>query len=361
MSVLQRWTSVAWEVVQGVSFEQWGLLILLLLAAGALYFAWRASRSGGRSTAAAERAVSLSEEQRALAEEQRTLAEEQLRLAREQAEMRPDLSVYPESDEQVLLLREEPPKERRSPSQSGTRSLLTKESPPRYQGPGPHGDVVFRLHNDGKTTATNVRGWFYFDAERLKPIDPDDIIFRTSLSVRGPSLVSGLSFEEVAEDGLYEVTMHESSISPGTYNTYRIPVVFLSSGLTRIEYSVVCNEGASAEGVLVVRVPSLEERSRRLKVGASRLSDEELREVKERVWRICCEEWEHSKGSLLDRLDSAVVYERLVAEGVELPDYALIEVLALLQDRIVTGPYFRRSEEDIRKHGGMMIMVVEDI
>jgi hypothetical protein len=32
-----------------------------------------------------------------------------------------------------------------------------------------------------------------------------------------------------------------------------------------------------------------------------------------------------------------------------------------LHDRIETFPLFRRSAEDIRKHGGMMIMVLEDI
>jgi hypothetical protein len=66
-----------------VSIEAWGVLIggaSLLLSAGALFYAWRASRSGDRSAAASERAVSVSEEQ--------------LRLAREQAEMRPNLAVY---------------------------------------------------------------------------------------------------------------------------------------------------------------------------------------------------------------------------------------------------------------------------
>lgn len=58
-----------------MSTEQWGLIVgvlSMLLAAGAVYFARRSSRSG-------ERAVNLSEEQ--------------LRLAREQAEMRPELVV----------------------------------------------------------------------------------------------------------------------------------------------------------------------------------------------------------------------------------------------------------------------------
>jgi hypothetical protein len=282
--------------------------------------------------------------------------------------MRPNLSVYLEDDEEVLVVTEEPLKSRPRPKreQYGVLPIprtYDEPSPPTYQGPGPHGDVLFRLHNDGKTTATNVRGWLRFEAARLKPIDSDDLEFRSRYSRTSAVAASGLSFEGALEGGFYEVTLHESSLSPGEHVTYEIPAVFRASGPTRIEYSVVCNEGSSAEGVLEARVPSFEERSRRLQVGTSGLSDEELRDLSERVWTIFSEEWEHSEDSQLYGVDSAVVNERLATEGVKVPDYALHEALELLlqeqNHRLKTRPYPRASEEDIRKHGGVVMEVVE--
>jgi hypothetical protein len=52
VKAIKHWAAAAWEAMQGLSFEQWGILASLLLGAGsllvgagALYYAWKASRS----------------------------------------------------------------------------------------------------------------------------------------------------------------------------------------------------------------------------------------------------------------------------------------------------------------------------
>ena len=67
------------EATQGLGAQEWGLIVSILLAAGALYYAWRSSRSGERSVELAERSMEVSE--RALA-----TSEEQLRIARDETE-----------------------------------------------------------------------------------------------------------------------------------------------------------------------------------------------------------------------------------------------------------------------------------
>ncbi|MGH3146767.1 MAG: hypothetical protein ACRDTR_13310, partial [Rubrobacter sp.] len=236
--------------------------------------------------------------------------------------------------------------------------LRIPESPPRYQGAGPHGEIRFRLHNDGSTAASNVHVWIQFASERLKPIDPDDLVFDAPIMAAGHLEDHGMEVDDAPEDGVYTVRLSEKEKSPGAYRTFRIPVVFVSPGPSRISYAAVCNEGASTEGHLDVIAPSVQEHGRRMNVGHSGLSAEALGDLKERVWGIICKEWEDREDEEdgLGILESVTVYERLRREGVEVPDYAMIEVLDLLrEDRIEAIGKGRRSEEEIRSHGGMLI------
>ena len=49
MKAVKHWASAAWETVLGLGFEQWIILASLLLSAGALYFAWKATRASERA------------------------------------------------------------------------------------------------------------------------------------------------------------------------------------------------------------------------------------------------------------------------------------------------------------------------
>ncbi len=72
-----------------------------------------------------------------------------------------------------------------------------------------------------------------------------------------------------------------------------------------------------------------------------------------RVMVAICREWPRSKGSL----DSSVVYARLVVERAELPDYAMHDALKRLEegDLIIATYLGRRSDDEVRVHGGMTI------
>ena len=153
------------------------------------------------------------------------------------------------------------------------------------------------------------------------------------------------------------MTLHEDGKPPGTYSNFDVPVVLLSEGKTTVSYSVVCDEGATAEGGFEVRVPPLEEHAERTKPGPSGLSAAELGALKERAWGIICEEWDEDELFLYGE----VVYDRLVGEGFEVPDYAMIEVFALLQEnRIRAGGRARRGEAEFREDEGMLISEVDE-
>jgi len=70
-----------------------------------------------------------------------------------------------------------------------------------------------------------------------------------------------------------------------------------------------------------------------------------------------CREWPRSKGSLDSSvLDSSVVYARLVVERAELPDYAMHDALQRLAEvGAISGHRSRRSDDEVREHGGMSI------
>ena len=75
-------------------------------------------------------------------------------------------------------------------------------------------------------------------------------------------------------------------------------------------------------------------------------------ELAERVRQVICEEWQGAGGSL----ESAVVYQRLLEEGVEVPDYQMSAILnAFKVGGLITAPPRPQREEDVRKHGDLLI------
>ncbi len=80
--------------------------------------------------------------------------------------------------------------------------------------------------------------------------------------------------------------------------------------------------------------------------------DDDDRELAEKVREVICEEWEGAVGSL----ESAVVYQRLLEEGVEVPGYQMSAILnAFKVGGLITAPPGLQREEDVRKHGDLLI------
>ena len=76
------------------------------------------------------------------------------------------------------------------------------------------------------------------------------------------------------------------------------------------------------------------------------------RELAERVREAICEEWQGAGGSL----QSAVVYKRLLEEGVEVPSYQMSAILnAFKLGGLIMAPPGPQREEDVRKHGDLLI------
>jgi hypothetical protein len=77
--------------------------------------------------------------------------------------------------------------------------------------------------------------------------------------------------------------------------------------------------------------------------------------VAEKVRDVICEEWQRAGGSL----ESAVIYERLLAQGVEVADYQMSAILnAFVVGRLITLTPRRQREEETRKHGDILIIGV---
>ena len=73
--------------------------------------------------------------------------------------------------------------------------------------------------------------------------------------------------------------------------------------------------------------------------------------VREALWA----EWQGAGGSL----HSAVVYRRLVDEGVEVPGYQMSAILSSFKvGGLITVPHRPQREEDVREHGDLVIMGV---
>ena len=78
----------------------------------------------------------------------------------------------------------------------------------------------------------------------------------------------------------------------------------------------------------------------------------DTRELAERVREVICEEWQGAGGSL----ESAVVYQRLLEEGIEVPGYQMSAILnAFKLGGLITAPPKPQREEDVRKHGDLLI------
>jgi len=76
------------------------------------------------------------------------------------------------------------------------------------------------------------------------------------------------------------------------------------------------------------------------------------RELAEKVREGICKEWEGAGGSL----ESAVVYQRLLEEGVEVPNYQMSAILnAFRVGSLITVLLRPQREEEVRKHGDLVI------
>jgi hypothetical protein len=79
---------------------------------------------------------------------------------------------------------------------------------------------------------------------------------------------------------------------------------------------------------------------------------DDARELAEKVREVICEEWQGAGGSL----QSAVVYQRLLEEGVEVPGYQMSAILnAFRVGNLIMAPLGPQREEDVRKHGDLLI------
>jgi hypothetical protein len=81
-------------------------------------------------------------------------------------------------------------------------------------------------------------------------------------------------------------------------------------------------------------------------------NSDDTRELAKRVREAICEEWQGARRSL----ESAVVYQRLLEEGVEIPSYQMSAILnAFKLGGLITAPPKPQCEEDVRKHGDLLI------
>ena len=79
---------------------------------------------------------------------------------------------------------------------------------------------------------------------------------------------------------------------------------------------------------------------------------DDARELAEKVREVICEEWQGAGGSL----QSAVVYQRLLEKGVEVPGYQMRAILnAFRVGNLIMAPLGPQREEDVRKHGDLLI------
>jgi hypothetical protein len=79
------------------------------------------------------------------------------------------------------------------------------------------------------------------------------------------------------------------------------------------------------------------------------------RELAQKVREALWAEWQGAGGSL----QSAVVYRRLLDEGVEVPGYQMSAILNSFKvGGLITVPHRPQREEDVREHGDLVIMDV---
>ena len=79
------------------------------------------------------------------------------------------------------------------------------------------------------------------------------------------------------------------------------------------------------------------------------------RELAEKVREVICEEWQGAGGSLY----SAVIYQQLLEEGVEVPGYQMSAILNSFKvGSLITASLRTQREEDVREHGDLLITSV---
>src|SRR5215216_6459062 len=75
-------------------------------------------------------------------------------------------------------------------------------------------------------------------------------------------------------------------------------------------------------------------------------------ELAERVREVICKEWQGAG----DSLKSAVVYQRLLEEGIEVPSYQMSAILnAFKVGGLIAASLGPQREEEVRKHGDLLI------
>ena len=82
----------------------------------------------------------------------------------------------------------------------------------------------------------------------------------------------------------------------------------------------------------------------------------DTRELAEKVREVICEEWQGAGGSL----ESAVIYQRLLEKGIEVPGYQMSAIHnAFKVGGLITAPPKPQHEEaEVRKHGDLLITSV---
>ena len=84
---------------------------------------------------------------------------------------------------------------------------------------------------------------------------------------------------------------------------------------------------------------------------------DDARELAEKVREVICEEWQGAEGSV----HSAVIYQRLLEEGVEVPGYQMSAILnAFKVGGLIVAPPAKlpQREEDVCEHGDLLITSV---
>jgi hypothetical protein len=177
VKAIEHWAVAAWEAMQGLTFEQWGILASLLVSAGALYYAWKASRSSeaelklARQEALRHPKLELSaptlEDAQEVDDVIRTReAKEKWRepLNRARAE---DMKEPPDLSGGFKVFRERAERiEEAAKSEGGYRVAQIL-----YDGPYPDLVLSFELRNMGRRVAKDVSGEVSVDGSFLEPIN----------------------------------------------------------------------------------------------------------------------------------------------------------------------------------------------
>jgi hypothetical protein len=83
------------------------------------------------------------------------------------------------------------------------------------------------------------------------------------------------------------------------------------------------------------------------------------RELAEKVREVICEEWQGAGGG--GSVHSALIYQRLLEEGVEVPGYQMSAILnAFKVGGLIAAPPAKlpQREEDVCEHGDLLITSV---